>query len=656
MTHKLGSQLLSLPQIFDGHTFAVPDYQRGYAWEASQVKDLLEDVDHLMLNAMDGRHFTGTLVINKVPGSDRLDIVDGQQRLTTLVILMRCIHAAVKNAEIERFISERYLKRGKIGNEYLVLQVGTDCREFFERVVLGNDSTEQVQRTLAAHENLYAARSTIEAWLKPKPEGFAARALVVLEQRLGMLVYSPAESSEIGIMFEVINNRGKDLSELEKVKNYLIYVATKLNASSTRDKVNNRWSSILRNLHIAKFTSADDEKSFLRAVSILHFSFNKSDSGYVYDMLRQKFLKTDVVMATEESRLAAIKQIESFVELLGNASHWYAVLYGEQHGDLHPDVSAVLDRIYAQAQHANIMPVFLAVMIHQAGHDKALVRLLELIEKINFRVYVAPGVTKRTDTGQGELYSIASSYYNRAIVFETPLDQPEFSENYELQLEHALVGFGLRHVSDQVLLQSLELSKDDAVYDYYTWPGLKYFLICYEASLKKSKTVKLGQIVKARSSMKSGDYYSVEHIWATKHQPEVYCRPKDSHVRRRLGNFVLLELNLNIAGSNHDIQTKIGIYSGQRIDSYADASGSTQPTEMAQVREMIGDAKKALNQIRQDDFEDGRRKPYFDVHKTICDSREERFRKFVASQWTLKNNHGYKQALAAIDYESSKDD
>lgn len=111
---------------------------------------------------------------------------------------MRCIHAALKNAEIERRVSERYLKRGQTGNEYLVLQVGTDCKEFFDRVVLGNDSTEQVQRTLAAHENLFVARSTIEAWLKSKPEGFAARALVVLEQRLGMLVYSPAKTQKSG--------------------------------------------------------------------------------------------------------------------------------------------------------------------------------------------------------------------------------------------------------------------------------------------------------------------------------------------------------------------------------------------------------------------------------------------------------------------------
>lgn len=193
MTHKLGSQLLSLPQIFDGHTFAVPDYQRGYAWEATQVKDLLDDIDHLMLDSGAGRHFTGTLVISKAPDRDRLDIVDGQQRLTTLVMLMRCVHSFLEDSETKKIVSERYLKRGQIGNDYLVLQVGTDCRDFFERVILGNDSAEQVQRTLAAHENLFVARSTIEAWLKSKPEGFAARALVVLEQRLGVLVYSPPE-------------------------------------------------------------------------------------------------------------------------------------------------------------------------------------------------------------------------------------------------------------------------------------------------------------------------------------------------------------------------------------------------------------------------------------------------------------------------------
>jgi hypothetical protein len=665
MTHKLGSQLLRLPQIFDGHYFNVPDYQRGYAWGVDQVRDLLVDIEHLMLTLGNGQHFTGTLVINKAPNSERFDIVDGQQRLTTVVILMRCLHAAINDAETAKTITTRYLRRGSLGSERLVFQVGTDSKEFFERVVLGSDSEKQVPRTMAAHTNLHAAKELIEDWLKGKSAKFAKNVLDIVEHRLGLLVYSPVESSEIGIMFEVINNRGKDLSELEKVKNYLIYVATKLGADSTRDKINSRWSSILRNLHTANYTSAVDEKSFLRAVSVLQFSFNKTDSGNVYDMLRKKFLKIDVVLATSESRLKAIKQIESFVDLLENSSHWYAVLYGERRSDLTLDVANVLERIYAQEQHANIMPTFLAVMIShggKSGPENILLRLLELIEKVNFRVYVARGTILRTDSGQGQLYEIAADYFNkqRAIDLRSDLsasietqdiqpdDISDVSANLDTQLECALVKFALTFATDEKLIESLQLPDDDMQFDYYNWTGLKYFLICYEASLKKSKTVKLREILKSRNSMKPGDYYSIEHIWATKHEEDIYNRPKDAHVRRRLGNFMLLELNLNIAGSNHGIGTKIDLYMGKRRYVSGDVEILPQPSEMAQAREMIFDAKNVLKRFPPSQFTDGRYKPYYDVHKELCDKREEHFKKFTASQWSLNGYHGYKEALAAI--------
>jgi uncharacterized protein with ParB-like and HNH nuclease domain len=53
-------------------------------------------------------------------------------------------------------------------------------------------------------------------------------------------------------MFEVINNRGKQLSELEKVKNYLIYCSIKLSAFSLRDDITEHWSDILQSLNKAK--------------------------------------------------------------------------------------------------------------------------------------------------------------------------------------------------------------------------------------------------------------------------------------------------------------------------------------------------------------------------------------------------------------------
>lgn len=473
-----------------------------------------------------------------------------------------------------------------------------------------------------------------------------------------MLVYNPAESAEVGIMFEVINNRGKDLSQLEKVKNYLIYSAAKLGASSTRERINTRWSSILRNLHIANHTRDKDEDSFLRSTSILQFSLNKTDSSYVYSMLRTKFLKVDAVLADEACRNVAIKQIESFVELLEKASHWYAVLYGEQHANLDKKVATVLDRIYAQQQHANIMPVLLAVLIRHGGESGVVggaTKLLELIEKINFRVYVAPGITQRSDSGQGWLFSIASNYHNNRTVHELPSNDISVAENsIDNQLERALVKFALWYAKDDALVKSLNLEEDDNYFDFYTWGGLKYFLISYEASLKQSKTIKIGQILNSRSSMKSGDYYSVEHIWATKHEESIYNTPRDSYIRRRLGNFMLLELNLNIIGSNHDIQNKIVFYSGESRKNINVGQKTEQPSEIAQVRELIADTRSVLRNFKAFVFEDKRYKPYRDLHKSICERRENRFAKFVVTQWSLKEYLGYKEALAEIAWQDEK--
>jgi len=115
MAPKLGSQLLSLPQIFSGHFFQIPDYQRGFAWEPDQVKDLLADIDHLLLTPGQARHFTGTLVVSKVDGESRFDIVDGQQRLTTVVILMRCLYDALTDRTTAERVTETYLQRGPLG-------------------------------------------------------------------------------------------------------------------------------------------------------------------------------------------------------------------------------------------------------------------------------------------------------------------------------------------------------------------------------------------------------------------------------------------------------------------------------------------------------------------------------------------------------------
>ena len=251
-TQGFGAQLLDLPTIFSGNFFTIPDYQRGYAWEKKQVEELLKDVEHLMSDGAALRHYTGTLVLGRPQGvaKGEFHVVDGQQRLTTLVIFLHQLCERLPGDQKTSFL-ERYLRRGELGNERSVLRLNSDTRTFFERVVLVDGNTEHCPISLEAHQRLLDARNLIGKWLEVQAEVGVELDTIrrTLETRLGFLVYAPKEDAETGIMFEVINNRGKPLSELEKVKNYLIYCCVKLSANTLRESIDQDWSGILKALN-----------------------------------------------------------------------------------------------------------------------------------------------------------------------------------------------------------------------------------------------------------------------------------------------------------------------------------------------------------------------------------------------------------------------
>lgn len=142
------NDLVSLSEIFDKSIFRIPDYQRGYAWGVSQLEDFREDIDNL---SDDRNHYTGMLSLKELKEEDyknweeekriikdkkykAFHVVDGQQRLTTFVILVSCTLklaekkklAYLNGDEIEEIKSryivefkkpERILKAYKFGYE-----------------------------------------------------------------------------------------------------------------------------------------------------------------------------------------------------------------------------------------------------------------------------------------------------------------------------------------------------------------------------------------------------------------------------------------------------------------------------------------------------------------------------------------------------------
>ena len=639
MKNNFVHQLRTLPEIFEGNFFCIPDYQRGYAWDEKQIDELLKDIDHLLLDTSAVRHYTGTLVLSlNKDQSNQYHIVDGQQRLTTLVIFLKCI-SLFADREDKESIGPKYLKRGDIGNDQFVLKLNLDTNKFFEKVILSDRNLENCPITLESHERLLNAHDLIHKWLTQKTSSgvLITQILNVLEERLGFLVYSPVEDAETGIMFEVINNRGKQLSELEKVKNYLIYCSIKLSAFSLRDDITEHWSDILQSLNKAKKTSPNEESSFLRYCLVVFFKMNKTDSQYGYDVLKDR-IKIDQCLQSSEKKNQTITKLQDFIQFLKLSAKWYEHLYAPNYVGLDKAIQPLIENIRAQNVHASIMPLFLALVLKNKGKGEMLERHLQLLETLNFRVYIANGMTFRKDTGQGDLYQYASRYYygsllNSFIAEENRVVGKTTLTNDDQALEYLLVSFTQNLAHDGWFEASFYLDGKSS-FDFYGWRGLRYFLMNYESSLQPNKTINIDKILKSRSSGKTNDYLSVEHLWATENRnfEGQNCREVDRYQKRRLGNFVLLELRLNIQGTNDDAWVK--------ADRYLDGFEQEAPTDLYHVRlagksvrktfNTMSDVKKTINY-------------YSDFYSEIIDEQEERYIKFAMKRWSLKGYIGYKK-------------
>ena len=84
--------------IFDTDMdYIIPLYQRAYAWEDKQLMQLIEDISDI---TDETNYYIGALIVSKQ--DNKFEVVDGQQRLTSLYLLMNCLGLDIKNTQIGR--------------------------------------------------------------------------------------------------------------------------------------------------------------------------------------------------------------------------------------------------------------------------------------------------------------------------------------------------------------------------------------------------------------------------------------------------------------------------------------------------------------------------------------------------------------------------
>lgn len=203
--------------------FKVPVYQRNYDWDNIQCEKLYQDI--IKSNEKNCQHFTGTIVyiddVNGGSGLNEVLIIDGQQRITTMYILLKALYDASKNisirveSEIEEVMFNRHceeiykvkLKPVKTDNEQLTLLI--------------KDKIDEMNRNSNVYKNYVVFIKIIEESLS---KGLEINDILngIKKLEIVEIILDKLQGDEPQKIFESINSTGLELSLADLIRNYLL--------------------------------------------------------------------------------------------------------------------------------------------------------------------------------------------------------------------------------------------------------------------------------------------------------------------------------------------------------------------------------------------------------------------------------------------------
>ncbi|GHS63018.1 hypothetical protein JP0524_10820 [Helicobacter pylori] len=233
---KVEVELKKLHQILvdSEYFYQVPDYQRPYVWDKDHLGALIDDLVGSYTNNKEDEYFCGSIVIAENQKDNRWDVVDGQQRLTSFIILACTILKLYKNSlgqKSKAFIKESIYGRHDEEKERLKFLTAQNYNNIFENTVLNNlefeDNIKKSELNKKFEENTYLRNayyfkellnesvengsiSDIDDFVKWFYEHIVLTRIICFEQDSAMQI------------FQVLNDRGQPLSPIDILKSNLM--------------------------------------------------------------------------------------------------------------------------------------------------------------------------------------------------------------------------------------------------------------------------------------------------------------------------------------------------------------------------------------------------------------------------------------------------
>lgn len=627
----MGNELQSLDQLFQNKLFRIPDYQRGYAWQRSQLVDFWED----LLNLQDYRyHYTGMLSLKTLKradienwGSDlwMLDkgfkpchIVDGQQRITTFVILLNEIICFVRSVDENKDKSDEEIVLGyntlkEIISKY-ILQVrppqniiktylfgyesDNPSSEYLKYKIFNELFSGTVNETYYT-KNLKFAKEFFSENINALYQSVGIEAInsifIKLTQKLMFNIHEIEDDYDVFVAFETMNNRGKKLTNLELLKNRLIYLTTlysdttidEYEKTSLRNDINETWKEVYFQLgRNENIPLSDDE--FLRAHWIIYFAYSRQKGNDYIKFLLNKFSAKNIFekqtvlnnsenefveneeeqneddFSTEEefenepetitvSKLSP-NEIKDYINSLKDmAKYWYDTFFPRLSPNLTLEEQKWVDKLN-RIGIGHFRPLVAVIISLKNVNSDIKIRALKAIERFIFLCFRC-GYFNATFRSS-EYYRMTRSLYFKEVTLEDFINDIE--NVTASNIKFAIPNF----------INKIEKHFDDKD-GYYSWNTIKYFLYEYEFSLAQMNNI--DKVSWEMFTKSEKDKVSIEHIFPqtpTKYYWRNTYRQFDDNEKRllagALGNLLPLSQSINSSLQNDSFEDKKSPSEGKR--------------------------------------------------------------------------------------------
>lgn len=612
----MDTQLLTLSKIFTERLFRIPDYQRGYAWTNKQLKDFWNDIQQL---GSDHNHYTGVLTLEDVPETiyqhwdDDLWIieaksyqpyfvVDGQQRLTTAIVLIQTILECIQPGDKLNFtdradIQRRFVFDSKddgISRSYVFgYEKDNPSYEFLKtKIFLERSATWRPEETVYT-QNLARAKGFFTDRVVPLNKSELEVLYRKVTQQLLFNIFTINDDVDVCVAFETMNNRGKPLSYLELLKNRLIYLSLKFDApdyerQKLRRAINDCWKSLYHNLGKNKDQPLEDDR-FLFTHYIIYFGKNLIDDSaandpiryrrlyrtadYATDLLENKFVTRNVAKDAPVDVKLELKDIYHYVSSLQDAVGLWYNIWNPMDSDFSSETKVWLDKLNRIGIH-HFLPLIL-VFLQLETDNKTRVLFLKTVERQLF------------------IYMLASRHYGFVPVFDVEPGIFEWSIN--LAEGKTTAEKIIKHLSD---LTENWLKKSGFIRDliirfrsegFYRWDGIRYFLFEYNLYLQGRSKTDRPKIFWPEFAEQKKDFVTVEHIYPRQARHTYWTSrfsgltPKQrTALRNSLGNLLPLSRPKNSSISNNPFPDKID---GKKDKVVGYRYGSYSENEVAKEHE-----------------------------------------------------------------------